>query len=202
MKNVGCKSVENYDYLMDFGVYPQLNSLNMCCNLWLGDESIRKFAYVFPNLHRLQLAFCHTISDESIVHVLRRCCNISHLDLSTSRLKLLGMNFDVPKLKMLNLSFSEIDDEALYSISKNCCGLLQLLINDCLKCTEKGVKHVVQNCTQLREINLENCLNVRTDVAPSILFSSPSLRKITAPPYISFNISQRKLFLQRGCVVC
>ncbi|CAI8584733.1 unnamed protein product [Vicia faba] len=155
------------------------------------------FASVFPNLHRLELECCYKISDESIVHVLRRCRNISHLNLTMSNLELRGMNLEAPKLKMLDLSFSNVDD-----ISNTCCGLLQLLINDCLGCTEKGVKHVVEKCTQLREIHLRDCLNVRTNVAASVLFLSPSLRKITSPPHIHFSESERILLLQRGCVVC
>ncbi|XP_058742502.1 uncharacterized protein LOC131614997 [Vicia villosa] len=202
MNKVGHKSVENYDYLMDFGVYPQLNSLNMSCNSWLGDETIIMYASVFPNLHRLELTCYRKISYQSIVHVIRRCHKISHLDLSFSWLKPLAMDFELPKLKMLNLSFSNADDETLYSISKSCCGLLQLFINSCLGCTEKGVKHVVEKCTQLREIHLRDCSKVRTNVAASVLFSSPSLRKITAPPHIHFSESERKLFLRRGCVVC
>ncbi|CAL5194853.1 unnamed protein product [Lathyrus oleraceus] len=203
MKEIGGnKSIVNYDYLIDFGVYPQLKSLNMSYHLWLDDESIKMFASVFPNLHRLELNSCSKISHQSIVHVLSRCRKISHLNLSFTRLKLRGLNFEVPKLRMLNLSFSNLDDEALYSISNSCCGLLQLLINDCLGCTEKGVKHVLEKCTQLREINLKNCSNVHTNVAASMLFSSPSLRMITPPPHIHFTESERKLLLRRGCIVC
>ncbi|CAK8544543.1 unnamed protein product [Lathyrus sativus] len=197
------KTIENKDYWMDFGVYPQLKSLNMSYHVWLGDESIKMFPSIFPNLRRLELQSCRKISDEAIVHVLSRCHKISHLNISFSYLKLLGMNFELPKLKMLNFSSSNVDDEILYSISKSCCGLLQLLIKGCLRCTEKGVKHVVEKCTQLREINLKDCLNVRPNViAASVLFSSPSLRKITAPTNIYFSDFERIVFLHRGCVVC
>ncbi|XP_058742504.1 uncharacterized protein LOC131615000 [Vicia villosa] len=176
MIGIAVKSIQNYDYLMDFGVYPQLQSLNMSNHLWLGDESIKMFASAFPNLHRLDLNSCIKISDEGIVHVLRTCRKISHLNLSSSWLKLLGMNYELPKLKVLNLSGSKADDETLYSISNNCCGLLQLFLNSCYVCTEKGVKHVVEKCTQLREIHLRYCFH--------------------------FSESERKLFLRRGCVVC
>jgi hypothetical protein len=53
------------------------------------------------------------------------------------------MNFEVLKLGVLNLSYTRIDDEGLYVISKSWDGLLQLLINNCYDVTEKGVKHVV-----------------------------------------------------------
>jgi F-box/leucine-rich repeat protein 2/20 len=83
------------------------------------------------------------------------------------------MNFEFPKLEVLNLSDTEVDDETLYVISKSCCGLLQLLLKNCDYVTAKGVKHVVENCTQLREINLDHCDNVKSSVVESMVFSSP-----------------------------
>jgi F-box and leucine-rich repeat protein 2/20 len=109
------------------------------------------FASIFPNLQLLDLNSCNHIS-KGVCEVLRRCCKIRHLNLSEcSRVKLFGMNFAVPTLEVLDLSFTKVDDKTLYAISKNCCGLLQLLLERCDNVTEKGVKHVVENCTQLRE---------------------------------------------------
>jgi len=70
------------------------------------------------------------------------------------------MNFEVPKLEVLDLSETRVDDEALYEISKSCRGLLRLLLEHCSDVTPKGVRHVVKNCTHLREINLEGCHKV------------------------------------------
>lgn len=85
------------------------------------------------------------------------------------------MKFVVPKLEVLNLSNTRVDDETLYAISKNCPGLLQLLLELCNDVTEKGVKHVVENCTQLKEIYL-----------------------------VDFHISDRirELFSRRGFLLC
>jgi len=51
----------------------------------------------------------------------------------------------------------------------------------------KGVKHVVNNCTQLREINLRGCDKVpmNANTVALMVFSRPSLRKITVPPSFS-----------------
>ncbi|AES73923.2 F-box/LRR protein [Medicago truncatula] len=151
MENIGTDCVENSDSLVDFGVYPQLKSLYLGENTWLSDESIIMFASIFPNLQLLDFNSCNRIS-KGVCEVLRRCSKIRHLNLSEcSRVKLLGMNFAVPKLEVLDLSFTKVDDKTLYAISKNCCGLLQLLLEHCDNVKEKGVKHVVENCTQLRE---------------------------------------------------
>lgn len=61
---------------------------------------------------------------------------------------------------MLDLSETRVDDEALYEISKSCRGLLRLVLEYCSDVTPKGVRHVVKNCTQLTEINLEGCHEV------------------------------------------
>jgi len=151
MENIGSKSVENSDSLPDFGVFPQLKHLYLAENSWLSDENIIMFASIFPNLQLLDLNSCNHIS-EGICQVLKRCSNIRHLNLAhCSRVNLLGVNFVVPKLEVLKLSDTKVDNETLYVISKNCCGLLELFVDGCNDVTEKGVKHVKENCSQLRE---------------------------------------------------
>ncbi|KEH25257.1 hypothetical protein MTR_6g016760 [Medicago truncatula] len=149
--SIGKAGVENYD-LLDIDVYPQLKSLYLGHNSWLRNERIIMFASIFPNLQHLDLRWCHRIN-EGICQVLRRCCKLKHLNLAYCiKVKLHGMNFEVPKLKVLNLSNTSVDDETLYVILKNCCGLLQLFLYNCDNVTQKGVKLVVEKCTQLRKI--------------------------------------------------
>ncbi|XP_045811131.1 F-box/LRR-repeat protein 2-like [Trifolium pratense] len=202
MQHIKHKRVKNYDLLTDFGVYPQLKSLDLSLNLWLRDKGIILFASVFPNLQLLDLSSCEKLSDEGILQVLRRCSTISHLNVwGCSIENIPGLNFEVPKLKMLNLSFTDVEDEALFAISKSCRGLLQLLLSDCYKCTEMGVKYVLENCTQLKEIDLSRCSNVHTNVVASMLSLRPSLRKITAPPDFCISESEKNLFLLQGCIL-
>jgi archaellum biogenesis ATPase FlaH len=61
------------------------------------------------------------------------------------------MNFVVPKLEVLNLSDTKVDNETLYLISKNCSGLMQLQIDHCSGVTKKGVKRMLKNFKHLRE---------------------------------------------------
>ncbi|MCH83900.1 F-box/LRR-repeat protein, partial [Trifolium medium] len=93
----------------------------------LRDKSLTMFTSIFPNLRFLDLSDCPFISEE------------------------------VAKFEVLNLSDTSVDDETLYVISNNCRGLLELLLKSCNNVTKKGVKHVVENCKQLREIDLGNC---------------------------------------------
>ncbi|XP_058726447.1 uncharacterized protein LOC131597797 [Vicia villosa] len=144
----------NYNFFKDFVVSPQLKSLHLGGHSWLTDECIKTFASIFPNLELLDLRLCHNISGEGICQVLRRCCKIRELNLyGCSGVKLHEMNFEVPKLKVLNLSLTSVDNEALYVISKSCSGLLRLLLVECNGVRKKGIMHVVKNCPKLREIN-------------------------------------------------
>jgi len=194
---------EQEDRATLFAASPQLKSLRFTCNSWLRDESIKIFASIFPNLQLLDLSYCDNISEESICQVLRSCSEIRQLNLARdSRMKLRGMNFEVPKLEVLNLSHTKVDDEALYVISKSCRRLLQLLLERCCDVTEKGVKYVVENCTQLREINLMGCDKVHHNVVASMVLSRPSLRKIIAPARYCFSDRERELFSRQRCLVC
>jgi F-box and leucine-rich repeat protein 2/20 len=132
-------------------------------------------ANCFPNLQQLNLTGCSGMSDEGITHVLRICCNMTHLNLtSCNNVKLRGMNFEVLKLETFDLSCSSADDETLYVISRYCRGLFQLSLQYNQNVTEKGVKHVVENCTQLREIKLEGCYKVHNSL---VCYSEPALLK-------------------------
>jgi F-box/leucine-rich repeat protein 2/20 len=189
--------------LMDFLVYPQVESLHLANNSWLSDESIKKFASIFPNLQVLDTSDCDL--SEGIVEVLRCCNKIMHLRLTyCPKLELLRMNFQVPKLEVLNLSMSEIDDQTLYMISKSFSGLRQLDLKRCDRITEKGVKQVVENCTRLREINIRYCRNVAADVDfwLGMVFTRPSLRKIIAPSHFDPSHSKWIPLLDHGCFVC
>jgi len=146
------------------------------CNKPIVPATVFLIANCFPNLQQLNLTGCSAgVSDEAINYVLRICCNVTHLNLtSCNNVKLSGMNFEVLKLEILDLSCSSADDETLYVISKYCRGLLQLLLQYNQHVTEKGVKHVVENCTQLREINLEGCYKVHSSL---VCYSQPALLK-------------------------
>jgi hypothetical protein len=177
-----CKGVNNVENFNSLFVSPQLKSLRFVCDCWLTKETIKVFT-LFPNLVRLDLRRCGGMSEELMCQILRMCCKLRHLNLShCSKVNVSEMNFKVPKLEVLNLSSTEVFDETLHVLSKSCCGLLQLILEFCCNVTERGVNHVVENCTQLRMINLRNCFNLDGGVAALRLLSRPSLIKIIDPP--------------------
>ncbi|GAU35696.1 hypothetical protein TSUD_258710 [Trifolium subterraneum] len=181
----------------------EMKSLHLAYNPFLNDETIKWFTSICPNLELLDVSNCSCIS-EGIVEVLRSC-KIIYLNLSSCpEVNLHGMNFEVPKLEVLNLSFTRIDDKTLDAISKSCLGLLQLELERCYNITEKGVKQVVENCTRLKEINLRHCCKVSVGVSlwMGMVLSSPSLRKIMTPPHFFPNHRKWKPLLNHGCFLC
>ncbi|XP_045832157.1 F-box protein At-B-like [Trifolium pratense] len=156
MEYTGKNSLENSESLMDF-TRPQLKYLRLAGNPWLTDENITMLASISPNLQLLDLTNCPCI-EEGISQVLRMCCNIRRLNLSyCSKVKLLEMNFEVPKLEVLNLSYTNVDNETLYVISTSCRGLLQLSLEGCTKVTEMGLKQMLEN---FRATQIEACVSI------------------------------------------
>lgn len=84
-------------------------------------------------------------------------------------------------LKQLSLCFEMVTNILLWDI------------------TEMKVKHMVEKCAQLREINLSGCEKLHAGVAASIVFSRPSMRKIIDPTHYCFSGRERELFLHQGC---
>ncbi|XP_058777162.1 uncharacterized protein LOC131651518 [Vicia villosa] len=199
----GKESATNSNSSMDCIVNSQVKSLYLAYCARLRDETIIRFSSLFSNLQLLDMNSCQFISDEGIDQVLSRFLTVRHLNLANcSRAKLLvGTSFELPNLEVLNLSYTTVDDKTLYAISKGCRGLLQLYLENCGYVTWKGVKYVFENCTQLREINLRNCYNVRGNIC-SMLSSSQSLRKLIAPPHFRLTRRTVKLLSHYGCRVC
>ncbi|MED6208207.1 hypothetical protein PIB30_042941 [Stylosanthes scabra] len=162
----------------------QVKRLYLGHNILLGDQSLMKMASICPNVELLDLNSCGSISGECIVEVLRKCQKIKQLGLANTGVKLLKMDFEVLQLKVLNLSGSRIDDEALCIISKWCCGLVVLDIQGCSYVTTKGVKEVVESCMELRELNLKNCGFVSDSFVASLDLLRPSLRRIITNSYV------------------
>jgi hypothetical protein len=154
--SIGEETSENNDSLTDIGVYPRLKSLYLGSNIWYNVEKIIMFGSSFPNLELLDLTSSDWISND-IWQVIRRFYMITHLSLDrcTSNVDIFEMNFVLPKLEVLDFTDTDVHDETLHAISKSCPELLELSLVGCYYVTEKGVKDVVENCKQLKEILLE-----------------------------------------------
>ncbi|XP_057454513.1 F-box protein At1g47056-like [Lotus japonicus] len=192
------------NYLMNCCVNPHVKFLHLAWSSCMRGEILKKLSFVCPNLELLDLRFCFQSKlSEGVVEVLRRCSKIRHLSLGHgSTVKLHGVNFEVPNVEVLSFAHSGIGDGTLSVVSKSFCRLKYLDLESCPNVTAKGVRKVVENCKQLREIKLKNCKHVAGDVVDWMVFSRPTLRKIMAPPDFKRSASQDELFLRHGCRVC
>jgi F-box/leucine-rich repeat protein 2/20 len=59
-------------------------------------------------------------------------------------------------------------------------------IQNCWFVTTKGVKEIIENCIELKELNLKNCSLVDGDFVCGLIFTRPSLRKIITPSGVDF----------------
>jgi F-box/leucine-rich repeat protein 2/20 len=186
---------------VDLVVYPHVKSLHLAYNSALADKHINIFGLMFPNLQLLDLSYCRHISQQHIAILLKRCTKMRHLEFACfPQAKPFSIDFEISNLEVLNMSHSTIDDEELYGISKILPRLLQLDLGHFYDVTDKGVRLAVENCTHLREINLRHCRKMSTNIVSSVIFSRPSLRKITAPPHFRPRDCDRKL-LFRQCLI-
>ena len=173
---------EEEDSMPDSFVNLEVKKLYLGDNVLLSDASLIKFVSICPSLQLLDLTGCEGVSGECIGDVLKRCCEIRHLNLAYTGMKVFEMmDFEVSQLEVLNLSGSRIEDEALSIISKRCSGLLLLDIQSCWHVTPKGVGEIVEKCRTLKELNLKNCRLVSDDFVAWVEISRPSLRTITTP---------------------
>ena len=148
----------------------------------MGNEFIANYVSICPNLEMLDLSVCINITEDGIVEVLKRCSRIRHLDLSACWwLENLSIDFELPKLEVLCAGGLRINDDGLAIIGKRCSRLQKLDLSGCQRVTAKGVKEVVANCKEMREICLMSCCNVSVDIIPWMVLSRPSLKMIVQP---------------------
>lgn len=196
--NIGEDGLET-DFVSNLGV----KSLILSQNSYMGNGCIANYASLCPNLEMLDLSCCVNITEDGIAEVLKRCSRIRHLEINKCRLmKNLMIEFELPNLEVLCARGLRINDDALALIGKRCSRLQQLDLSGCLRVTANGVKEVVANCKEMREINLRSCDNVSVDIIPWMVFSRPSLKKIVPPCGSVPTESQRNQFLRHGCLVC
>jgi hypothetical protein len=166
-----------------------LNSLTCSCTNLLHSTHMFLIGNCFPQLERIDLTHCNHIHPDTLHLLLKGCCdNITHLNLSASSFfpEHRKMNFQLPKLKVLNLSHSSVCNRTLYVLTKSCPGLLQLSLKYCDHVEDRGVNSALRNCKQLTKINLKHCPRVVRLNVDQMLLRRPSLRKIKLPFGVSW----------------
>ncbi|KAH7861241.1 hypothetical protein Vadar_023657 [Vaccinium darrowii] len=180
----------------------RIKFLNLEENSNLSDACLAKLATVCPSLEVLNVSSCKGITENGIAYFLKSGSKIRKLEINQCEgIKSIGNGFELSKFEVLGAAESGINDDGLVVIGSRCCGLLDLNLDGCLGVTTVGLKEILTNCRRLRAINLIGCLNVSTETVDWMMFSRPSLRKITISYSCLPSESQEKLFWQHGCLV-
>ncbi|KAK3429783.1 hypothetical protein EUGRSUZ_E01273 [Eucalyptus grandis] len=148
----------------DIVMNSQVRSLSIPSNGKLTDECLKKIGHMCPKLQYLNAGDCLKITGDSILGVLKSCPEIRHLEIHGLRKKKkrnLCIDFELPRLEVLQSEGLKLNDEQLAAFISRCCILKYLDLLHCLHLSTEGVEKVVRNCNPLREINLMNCHNVR-----------------------------------------
>ncbi|KAE8688210.1 calponin-like proteiny domain-containing protein [Hibiscus syriacus] len=184
-------------------VNPRVKALHLGWNNNLNDECLKMASCVCPSLEALNITYCSGVTKEGILEILKNCLQIRCLEISKCQgVNNLELDFELPKLEVLQAEGLAIDDESLASIGKRCGQLSLLNLAGCLNVTASGVGSVIMNCKTLKEMNLRWCNNVSVDIVAWMVLSRPSLRKITLPCASVPTANQSNFFLRHGCLVC
>jgi hypothetical protein len=82
-------------------------------------------------------------------------------------------------LQIINLSFSEtLNDAVLSTIATNVPNLQELYVNSCPLISDTGMISIIQSCSKLRILELENCLKITNSTVSQIFLFGFSLCKL------------------------
>lgn len=155
----------------------------------LTDDSLKHISQGLPNLQRINLSFCISISDSGLKYLakmnslrelnLRACDNISDIGIGYlaeggSRVSTLDVSFCVKlsdqalmhlsqglfNLRALSMSACQISDEGVCRLAKTLHELETLNIGQCHRVTDRGLMTIAESLTHLRSIDLYGCTRI------------------------------------------
>lgn len=159
----------------------------------LTDESLKHISEGLPNIQRINLSFCVSVTDTGLKSLsripslqelnLRSCDNVSDIGVGflaeggTSLLSYLDVSFcdrvsdsamahvasGLSSLQCLSLSSCQITDSGIAKIAKDLTKLHTLNIGQCIKLTDKSVEVIANQIKSLRSIDLYGCTKISTE---------------------------------------
>jgi hypothetical protein len=142
----------------------KLEKLSLQRNIWLTVGSIDAITFHQDNLRELDLSYCDTISERSLVIFCNKFLKLQVLNLSSIRSVsdnlLLNISINLHDLKFLNLfKCIAITNRGLKSLAVNCNKLESLLVCGCPNITEESLSLLRKRNVHIdRPQNLENSM--------------------------------------------
>ncbi|KAK2378427.1 F-box/LRR-repeat protein [Trifolium repens] len=207
----GIQNINSTDLFLIANCFPLLEELDLRnpirYNNQLLDE-VETLPLSFSKLRKVTLSNSYDINDQLFFHLFKNCKLLEEAIMDFCRgvtnAGIVRMIVENSNLEKLNLSNTVVNDETLYVISKSCHGLLHLILQSCADVTEKGVKHVLENCTKLRKIDLYGCDKAHFNDVVSMVLSRPSLRMVITPAAnyrLKLSETDREVLSRQRCIV-
>jgi F-box/leucine-rich repeat protein 14 len=206
-----CRQISDYGIgdLCNISVQENTRSLEDLCLQdcqKLSDESLRHISAGLPNLDKINLSFCVSITDTGLKSLsklttlrdlnLRSCDNIS--DIGVGFLGENGLNLHsldvsfcanitdsgmkhiasgISSLRSLSLTTCSIGDDGLKRLSKALSDLEVLNIGQCVAITDEGLLSLAEHSNRLRSLDLYGCPKV-TSSALALVRKLPRLERL------------------------
>ncbi|KAJ1549992.1 SCF ubiquitin ligase complex subunit, partial [Nowakowskiella sp. JEL0078] len=142
-----CKSISNLAVLSFAANFHFLLEIDFSCiSETVTKESLMNLISSNPKLEHLDLFGLKIADDEFIEHLIKICGeSINYLDLSTTN----------------------IGDQSLHSIARNCVNIRSLFING-TKVTDEGVSAISQSCKRIQKLGFRKCQSLTDESIYSI----------------------------------
>ncbi|XP_035013314.2 dynein regulatory complex subunit 6 [Hippoglossus stenolepis] len=109
-------------------------------------------------LQELNVSQCSLITDISVMRIAERLCKLSHLNLSYCA-KLTDASLEWlsgSSIRSLDLRGCNIQDQGLAAMEE--INLRTLVLAECVKITDNGIKTLCQNMTDLEHVDVSHCV--------------------------------------------
>lgn len=136
-----------------------------------------------PKLNQLRaidLAYCSSIQDRSLIALASACKKLRHVNLQWNDqirdIGLIALIRNNSKLELLNiLGCSQMTSLALHELSRCCPNLQSLNAAHCVLLTDEGVAALAKGCRKIQAISLAGIRNISEVVICSLAENCPGL---------------------------
>ncbi|MBX3135540.1 hypothetical protein KF707_04855, partial [Candidatus Obscuribacterales bacterium] len=141
---------------------------------WITDKGVAQISEL-PNLTYLGLAGCRTLTHESIDSVQKFAPHLQRLDLSYTPVGVEGYKKlkNLPSLRDLNVSYSELNDESIKPILALNVDSLTLSRNQ--EITDLTLKHI-ERMPRLLDLKIDGCPKITNKAIQALQEARPGLK--------------------------
>ncbi|KAL3853207.1 hypothetical protein ACJMK2_016766 [Sinanodonta woodiana] len=124
-----------------------------------------------PSLRELNLTNCIRVSDLAMLHITKRCPNLTYLSIcycehiTESGIEMLGQT----KLTSLDISGCNCGETGLSALGNN-QRLRDVILSECVAITDLGLQKFAQSCKDLERLDISHCSNITDGAIKNLAF--------------------------------